>query len=100
LSLLAAGGVHTPTELASDLGVSGSLLEQMLADLSHMGYLRPVSNPTCPTVPNGHSTHYIGQSAHCAQCPLSSTCAVVGPDARVWTLTDKALLWAEEVARS
>lgn len=93
MHLLATGGVHTPTELASDLGVSESLLEQMLADLSHMGYLRPVSNPTCPTAPNGHSTP-------CAQCSLSNTCAVTGPGARVWTLTDKALRRAEEVARS
>jgi hypothetical protein len=93
LRLLAAGGVHTPTELAGELGVSGSLLEQMLADLSRMDYLHPVSNPTCPTVTNGHP-------APCAECALSSACAVAGPDARVWTLTDKALRWAEEVARS
>jgi hypothetical protein len=93
LSLLAAGGAHSLTELASELGVSQSLLEQMLADLSRMGYLRPVLNPTCPPSPNGHS-------APCAECPLVSTCAVAGPGARVWTLTDKALRWAEEVVRS
>jgi hypothetical protein len=93
LSLLARGGVHTPAELAAELGVSESLLEQMLADLSRMGYLRPVLNPTCLPSPNGHS-------APCAECPLVSTCAVAGPGARVWTLTDKALRRAKEVARS
>jgi hypothetical protein len=93
LCLLARGGVHTPAELAAELGVSESLLEQMLADLSRMGYLRPVLNPTCLPSPNGHSVL-------CAQCPLSSTCAVAGSGARVWTLTDKALRRAKEVARS
>jgi hypothetical protein len=93
LSLLATGGVHTPAELAAELGVSESLLEQMLADLSRMGYLRPVFNPTCLPSPNGHSTP-------CAECPLVSTCAVTGPGTRVWTLTDKALRRAQEVAHS
>jgi hypothetical protein len=88
LSLLATGGVHTPMELASELGVSEGLLEQMLADLSRMGYLRLASSPTCPPMPNRHFTP-------CAQCPLSSTCAVTGPGTRVWTLTDKALQMGE-----
>jgi hypothetical protein len=94
LSLLATGGVHTPAELAGELGVSEGLLEQMLADLSRMGYLRLASSPTCPPLPNGHFVPN-GHFAPCAQCPLSSTCAVTGPGTRVWTLTDKALQMGE-----
>ncbi len=78
LSLLATGGVHTPSELAARLGVTESLLEQMLADLSRMGYLRSDSGSTCP-------------AAHCTECPLEDACAVGEPGGKVWTLTDKAL---------
>jgi hypothetical protein len=105
LSLLTTGGVHTPTELAGELGVSEGLLEQMLADLSRMGYLRLASSPTCPPLPNGHPVpkeHPVpnGHFAPCAQCPLSNTCAVAGPGPRVWALTDKARRQAEEVSHS
>jgi len=82
LNLLAAGGVRTPSELANLLGVSESLLNQMLADLTRMGYLRSVSGAACLNSPNG---------SPCADCPLTDTCAVSGPEGRVWVLTEKAL---------
>jgi hypothetical protein len=82
LNVLAEGGVYTPTQLASRLGVSEGLVEQMLADLSRMGYLRSVSNPTCQIGSNGHTTP-------CANCPTVGTCAVGRPGGQVWALTDK-----------
>ena len=90
LSLLKKGGVHTPGELAARLGVTESLVDQMLADLSRMGYLRPASGLTCQTSPPHKSSLGNGSSAHCAECPLVSDCAAGGPGGRVWTLTDKA----------
>lgn len=89
LSLLATGGVYTPRELAGRLGVSEGLLEQMLTDLSQIGYLRPVLCSTCHTLPDSHS-------AYCSDCPLASTCAVARPGGRVWALTDKALRQGEK----
>jgi hypothetical protein len=83
LSTLEEGGIHTPTQLAGQLGVSDRLVEQMLADLSHMGYLRPVSNAGCQTLPNGNS-------GPCADCALAGACVTNGPSNRVWVLTDKA----------
>ena len=47
LGLLRAGGIYTPDRLASQLGVSEQLVDQMLADLSRMGYLRSISSATC-----------------------------------------------------
>lgn len=71
LSVVGQGGVHSYADLARQLDVSEELLEQMLQDLTRMGYLRPVAD---------------GCGAHCAGCPLATTCAVGGPT-RVWTLT-------------
>jgi hypothetical protein len=82
LSLLATGGVHTRGELATRLGVTEGLLDQMLTDLSRMGYLRSVSDLTCRTSPNGHPVR-------CAGCPLSGTCAIGEPGGRVWALRDR-----------
>jgi len=83
LSLLKKGGVHTPGELAARLGVTESLVDQMLADLSRMGYLRTISGSAClSSSPNG---------SPCADCSLTDTCAVSGPGGRVWALTEKAL---------
>lgn len=81
--MLREGGVHTPVELANRLDVSDRLVEQMLADLSRMGYLRSISSGTCQTVPNG-------APESCGDCPLSGTCAVCEPGSRVWALTQKA----------
>ena len=83
LGMLSEGGVHTPAELASRLDVTERLVDQMLVDLSRMGYLRSVSNATCQALP----TDDVGP---CADCPLSSACAVCEPGGQVWALTQKA----------
>ena len=84
LDLLATGGVHTPGELAARLGVTDGLIDQMLADLSRMGYLRQVGDMACSPSP-GTST------GACGGCSLASTCAVGKSGGRVWALTGKAL---------
>jgi hypothetical protein len=84
LHTLAEGGIHTPAQLADQLGVSERLVEHMLADLSRMGYLRSVSDGPCQPVPNGDNT------GPCDACPLSTACAVCEPGSRVWALTQKA----------
>jgi len=74
LSLLGQGGVHSYADLARQLDVSEELLEQMLQDLTRMGYLRPVAD---------------GCETQCAGCPLAKACTIGSPT-RVWTLTEKA----------
>jgi len=72
---IAAGGLHSYTELARELDVSETLLEQMLQDLERMGYLEKLGG-AC--------------DCHCDHCDLSSACAVQGPS-MIWRLTDKSL---------
>ena len=89
LDLLASGGVHTPGELAARLGVSDGLLDQMLTDLSRMGYLRQVGDVediACAPSP-------AAPSSRCGGCSLVSACAVGAgkSGSRVWALTDKIL---------
>ena len=84
LSTLAEGGIHTPADLAGQLDVSERLVEHMLADLSRMGYLRPVPNGPCQAPSNG------GHIDPCNGCPVSNACAVCEPGSRVWALTQKA----------
>jgi hypothetical protein len=74
LQILNEGGTHTPADLAHRLGVGQGLLEQMLADLERMGYLRQMP-ARCPS--------------HCAGCPLDGRCAVV-EGGRVWSLAEKS----------
>jgi predicted ArsR family transcriptional regulator len=76
LKTVAQGGVHSQRELARQLGISESLLVQMLEDLVRMGYLRPMAE---------------GCDARCAACPLAKTCAIGSPT-RVWALTEKGRL--------
>lgn len=83
LDLLATGGVHTPAQLANRLGVSEGLVEQMLAHLARVGYLRPITSTDCRASASGNVTH-------CSHCPLASTCTIAGADGRAWALTDKA----------
>jgi hypothetical protein len=80
LSMLAEGGIRTPAELAGQLGVSEGLVEQMLADLSRLGYLQPVNGVSCAALTNGGSRS-------CAACPLSGGCAASRPGGQVWALT-------------
>jgi hypothetical protein len=81
LNLLGTGGLYTPGQLAERLGVSEGLVEMMLADLSRMGYLRPLPGGTCQT-PSG------GRSSPCGHCALAGACTVSGPGGRVWALTE------------
>ena len=89
LNLLTTGGVRTPAELAARLDVTESMLDQLLADLSRMGYLRPVHSLTCHTSSNGHNPPK-GYLGGCTDCTLSGICATDRPGGRVWMLTDKA----------
>jgi DNA-binding transcriptional MocR family regulator len=82
LRMLAEGGTRTPTQLANQLGVSQSLVEQMLADLSRMGYLRPIDGLSCRAPSDGESTP-------CSGCPAKSACSVGEPAGQVWALTHK-----------
>ncbi len=84
LELLATGGVHTPGELAARLGVTDGLIDQMLADLSRMGYLRQVGDMACSPSPGA-------PTGACGGCSLAGTCAVGKSGGRVWALTGKAL---------
>ncbi|GAB4535670.1 MAG: hypothetical protein Kow0063_20230 [Anaerolineae bacterium] len=84
LSILAGGGIHTPSELARRLDVPESLVEQMLADLARMGYLRSVAGGVCQASP--------GNPGPCADCPLAGTSAVCKPGgSQVWALTQSRL---------
>jgi hypothetical protein len=80
--MLAEGGLRTPTQLADQLGVSQRLVEDMLADLARMGYLRPVNGLSCRAPADG-------ESIPCSGCPISSACAVGKPGGQVWALTHK-----------
>jgi hypothetical protein len=76
LTLIGRGGVQRPADLAAELGVSGSLLEGMLADLVRMGYLGLVESACSP--------------AACSHC--ASSCSVsAGQNGRTWALTDKGM---------
>lgn len=73
LEKVATGGVHSYADLCRELGVSESLLEQMLIDLERMGYLKRVGTDC---------------ERHCANCSLNGTCAI-SRGGQVWTLTEK-----------
>jgi predicted ArsR family transcriptional regulator len=74
LSLVAEGGVHSYATLADQLGVSKSLLKQMLRDLARMGYVAPVGGG-CDASLRHH-------------CPLGGGCAT-DDGSNVWVLTAK-----------
>jgi hypothetical protein len=74
-------GVCSYEELARELGVSPSLVEQLVADLLRSGSLR-MALDEC--VPEG-----------CASCPLRTSCRLPG-GVRLWELTDKGRRWLAE----
>lgn len=82
LRLVAAGGVHSYTELAEALSVPLPLLEAMLENLARLGYLRS-AEAAC------------GQD--CQHCPIGG-CSVAGRG-RIWLLTEKGARAASLVAR-
>lgn len=60
LEKMRQGGVQRPADLAAELGVSSSLVEQMLLDLERLGYLQSIAGGCSPA-----------SCAHCgATCPL------------------------------
>jgi predicted ArsR family transcriptional regulator len=73
LELLRSGGTHRVADLARALETTPQLVELMLEDLVHMGYLRQTGGQC-------------GQS--CAGCSLAGLCAA-GEGGRVWALTEK-----------
>lgn len=64
-----SGTYHVPA-LARQFGVSEALVEQMLAELARLGYLRPLE--TC-------------HSKACSGCPQSSACSP-GTTHRLWVV--------------
>ncbi len=75
LRIVTQRGIHTRRELAQRLDVSEELLQQMIEELVHMGYLKPV-------VGDCHD--------RCAGCPFATGCAIGGAG-RIWTLTGKGV---------
>jgi hypothetical protein len=73
LDLLRSGGTHRVADLSRALETTPELVEVMLEDLVHMGYLRQVGGQC-------------GQS--CAGCSLAGLCAA-GEGGRVWALTEE-----------
>lgn len=79
LKLIDSEDVHSYADLAREMKVSLSsdgtapLLDQMLTDLTRMGYLS-VTDSTC--------------AEHCSTCAMSGVCGI-GAGNRIWTVTDK-----------
>lgn len=75
LHIVAQGGIHTRSELAQRLDVREELLQQMIDELVHIGYLKPVVGDC---------------NDRCVGCPFAANCAIGGAG-RIWALTDKGL---------
>ncbi len=74
LERVGRGGIQRPADLAAELEVSSSLVEQMLLDLERMGYLKNIVGGCSPS-----------SCAHCgASCSLP-----VQKVGQAWTLTSK-----------
>ena len=73
LALVASSGIRNVRELAQQLNVSEGLVEGMLDQLQHMGYLR-IANAAC--------------SGECEHCSLATSCTT-DRTGRVWMLTAK-----------
>lgn len=79
LDLLREGGTHRIDDLAHELDTTPELVEAMLEDLAHMGYVKRISARCSET---------------CAGCPLSSMCAAGGPSSgagsgQIWVLVER-----------
>jgi predicted ArsR family transcriptional regulator len=72
LSLIEQGRQRSQTELAKALDVSPTLLDEMIAQLTHQGYLQDLSN--CDTT--------------CGDCSLKGGC-FMGATQHIWVLTPK-----------
>jgi predicted ArsR family transcriptional regulator len=74
LDILRSGGAHTLREIARQLDVSEALVQGMIDELVHLGYLK-LAAQACP--------------GSCESCPMASCCAI-GSAGRLWTLTEAA----------
>ncbi len=72
LSIITTDGVQTTDGLARRLGVTAGLVEMMLADLQHMGYIRDMSCGSC-----------------CSGCGLAGECSHTS-SSHLWTLSRAA----------
>jgi hypothetical protein len=82
LQRVAAGGTQYTGNLARELQVSETLLQQMLGELVRHGYIQPAA---------------VGCSVPCETCPLGALCAT--DRARVWRLTAKGQRFVEVEAQ-
>ncbi len=73
LRFFGAGAEFTQDTLAREIGVSESLVDQMLSTLLAAGYIEAQSS-AC-----GHG---------CRDCPAARTCGMPG-GARLWTVTER-----------
>ncbi|GEM_PF-411166 len=76
LSQIADGGNLSRSELSRRLNISNDLLEQMLLDLSRMGYIESVDDTRA--------------TSRCTHCPFSGECASINKGKR-WALTHKGV---------
>lgn len=74
LSQIADGNTLSRSELSRRLKISNELLEQMLLDLSRIGYIESVDD-TCTA-----------STSKCTHCPFSGECSSINSGNR-WTLT-------------
>lgn len=73
LRIVASKGTESSAELARRLGVSHTLMENMLDELTRQGYLKAV----------------VGEcSVPCERCPMHAAC-LFGRQARIWALSGK-----------
>ncbi|MEN8688189.1 MAG: FeoC-like transcriptional regulator [Desulfuromonadales bacterium] len=73
LRIVASKGTECSAELARKLGVSHTLMENMLDELVRQGYLKAV----------------VGEcSVPCERCPMHAAC-LFGRQARIWALSGK-----------
>lgn len=73
LRIVASKGTECSSELARRLGVSHTLMENMLDELMRQGYLKAVV-ADC--------------SIPCERCPMHTAC-LFGKQARIWALSPK-----------
>lgn len=77
LYFAAVNGIVRNAELAYELGLSPELVEQILEQLTHYGYLKMI-------VP--------GCSIPCARCPMRKAC-LFGNQPKIWSLTPKGQIY-------
>jgi hypothetical protein len=74
LQLLQAGKVHSPGELALELGIRVEMVNELLQQLQRLGYLA-LQDTSCA-------------SGGCSHCDVRGSCQT---SAKIWSLTAKGL---------